>query len=126
MDINNKKKYTDLSYLRSISKGNGDFEQRMLNAFVEQSATDVQRLKNALQAKDWDTIYLIAHKMKPSLQFVGLDVLQPEILQLELASRQKTDLDRVTESVSTVSTIIGIAIEEVREELSMADKNAGQ
>lgn len=126
MDTNKQKKYTDLSYLHSISKGNTAFEQRMLSAFVEQSATDVQRLKNALLATDWDTIYLIAHKMKPSLQFVGLNILQPEILQLETASQQKSDLDKVTESISNVSTIIGIAIEEIKEELSIAAKNAAQ
>jgi len=123
MNISNKKKYTDLSYLRSISKGNSAFEQRMLAAFVEQSATDVQRLKNALQEKDWDTIYLIAHKMKPSLQFVGLVDLQPEILQLEMFARQKSNIDQVAETISNVSTVIGLAIEEIRQEQSFSGNN---
>lgn len=122
MDIN-KKKYTDLTYLRSISKGNTAFEQRMLSAFVEQAAADVQRLKNAVQQADWDMIYMIAHKMKPSLQFVGLDLLQPDILSLEMAARQKKDMDKVADVVSNVSTIIGIAIEEVKEEPGIFDNN---
>jgi len=98
----------------------------MLSAFVEQAAVDVQRLKNALAAKDWDTIYLIAHKMKPSMQFVGLDVLQPDILSLEVASKQQTNIDEVAELISTVSTIIAIAIEEIKEEpgASAAEANS--
>ena len=126
MDLTNKKKYTNLSYLKSISKGNAAFEQKMLNAFIEQSAVDVQRLKNALLVKDWDTIYLIAHKMKPSLQFVGLTVLQDDILSLEISSKQKMHIDKVAELISTVSTIIALAIEEIKDGLSGLNNDAGQ
>jgi HPt (histidine-containing phosphotransfer) domain-containing protein len=117
MDLNNGKKYTDLSYLRTVSKGNTGFEQKMLNAFITQAGTDIKRLKQGLLVMDWDTIHLIAHKLRPSLQFVGIHVLQADMHQLETIAKQKTDFDKVTELVSHISTIMEIAIEEVKDTL---------
>jgi len=117
MNLNNDKKYTNLSYLHSISKGNTGFEQKMLNTFIGQAGTDIKKLKQALLQKDWDTIYLIAHKLKPSLQFVGLDVIHGDVLSLELYAKQKNNIDKAAELVSTISTIIELAIEEIKEEL---------
>jgi HPt (histidine-containing phosphotransfer) domain-containing protein len=117
MDLNDGKKYIDLSYLRSITKGNVSFEQKMLNTFILQSGADIQKLRDAVVVMDWDTIHLIAHKMKPSLQFVGLHVLQADVHTLETMAKQRLDFDKVTELISHVFTVMGIAIEEVKDEL---------
>ena len=122
MNLNNDKKYTNLSYLRSISKGNTGFEQKMLSTFVTQAGADIKKLKQSLLGGDWDTIYLIAHKLKPSLQFVGLDVIHGDVLSLELYAKQKTNMDKTAELISTISTIIELAIEEVKEELSGSEQ----
>src|SRR6476620_658345 len=117
MNINNGKKYTDLTYLRSVTKGNMNFEQKMLNTFIHQSAGDVQKLKQALIMRDWSVIQLVAHKMKPSLQFVGLQSLQADMHTLETIAKQEDDLDKTTELISNISTVIALAIEEIKEEL---------
>jgi HPt (histidine-containing phosphotransfer) domain-containing protein len=123
MNLNNARKYTDLSYLHSVSKGNVSFEQRMLNTFISQMGTDMQKLKQAVAVKDWEAIHMIAHKMKPSLQFVGLLVLQADVHTLESLGKQKAEFEKVSELVSHVSAIMEIAIEEVKDELLSFGKN---
>jgi HPt (histidine-containing phosphotransfer) domain-containing protein len=117
MNLNEGKKYTDLSYLRMISKGNTSFEQKMLHTFIKQSAADVICLKQAIKNSDWDTMFLMAHKMKPSLQFVGLDILHGDLLSLEILAKQKIDIQKAAELVSAISNVIDMAISEVKEEL---------
>jgi HPt (histidine-containing phosphotransfer) domain-containing protein len=117
MNLHKGKKYTDLSYLRKLSKGNTSFEQQMLNTFIKQSCADVQKLKSAIAVEDWDTIFLIGHKMKPSLHFVGLGLLLGDLLSLEILAKQKKDIEKAAEIVSTISNVIDLAVEEVREEL---------
>jgi HPt (histidine-containing phosphotransfer) domain-containing protein len=123
MNLNSGNKYTDLTYLKSVSKGNVGFEQKMLNTFVLQAGSDVQKLRQALLVMDWDTIHLIAHKMKPSLQFIGLHVLQADVHTLETIAKQHKDFDKVTELISRIFTIIEIAIEEIKDELISFDNN---
>jgi HPt (histidine-containing phosphotransfer) domain-containing protein len=117
MNLNEGKKYTDLSYLYSISKGNTGFVQKMLRTFIEQANADVKKLKSALDMEDWDTIFLIAHKIKPSLQFVGLSLLHADILSLEVLAKQKGNAQKAAEVISVISNVISIAIEEIKEEL---------
>jgi HPt (histidine-containing phosphotransfer) domain-containing protein len=123
MDSNSGKKYIDLTYLRSVSKGNTSFEQKMLSTFIHQATGDIEKLKNALAEKDWDTIHLIAHKMKPTIQFIGLHMLQSDVHTLEAIAKQHTDPDKITELISNIATLIGIAIEEVKEEIVPFDGN---
>ena len=122
MNLNSDKKYTSLSYLHSISKGNTVFEQKMLTTFIAQAGSDLKNLKQALLQKDWETIHLIAHKLKPSLQFVGLDAIHGDVLSLELYAKQKANIDKTAELVSTISTIMELAIEEIKEELIAVDQ----
>ncbi|MDF2437628.1 MAG: domain S-box protein [Bacteroidota bacterium] len=118
MNLNKHKKHTDLTYLRSVSKGNVAFEQKMLSTFIQQTGSEVQKLKQALSASDWPAMHLIAHKMKPSMQFVGLNLLYSDVHELEMLAKQGTDMTRVAELISSISTMVDIAIEEIKEELS--------
>lgn len=122
MNLNEGKKYTDLTYLRKVSKGNTVFEQKMLSTFISQADADVKKMKEAVAKGDWDSIYLLAHKMKPSLQFVGLNLLLSELLSLESLAKQKRDLNSAAELISVISNTINIAIEEIKEELIVFDR----
>jgi HPt (histidine-containing phosphotransfer) domain-containing protein len=117
MNLNKGKKYTDLTYLRSVSKGNTSFEQKMLSTFVQQVTTDMEKLRQAWSVQDWETIRMIAHKMKPSLQFVGLHLLQADMHDLEMIAKQRNDPERTAELVSSVTTLMSLAVEEIKDEL---------
>ena len=114
----NNKKYTDLTYLHELSKGNADFELKMINTFVNQAQVDVQKMKQALVDKNWDVIYLIAHKMKASLHFVGLSSLHADMLSVELYAKQRTNFQELPELISSISSIIEIAIDELNDEIT--------
>jgi len=115
--LSSGEKYTDLSYLHTISKGNTSFEQKMLTTFIHQFGTDINKLKEALDDRDWATLFLIAHKMKPSLQFVGLNLLQKDIVMLETLAKQKNDPEKTAEVISVISDVIRQAMEEIKAEL---------
>jgi HPt (histidine-containing phosphotransfer) domain-containing protein len=117
MNLHQGKKYTDLSYLHTLSKGNTSFEQKMLKTFIQQTTTDMKKLKQSLDDEDWDSIFLIAHKMKPSLQFVGLSLLHGDVLSLETLARQRNDVHKTAELISEISSVIDLAMEEIKEEL---------
>jgi HPt (histidine-containing phosphotransfer) domain-containing protein len=87
MNLNDGRKYTDFSYLRTISKGNTRFQQKMLTTFIKQSAEDIKKLKLAIGERNWEAVFMIAHKMKPSLHFVGLNMLLGDLLSLEILAK---------------------------------------
>lgn len=122
MNLNKDKKETDLTYLRSVSKGNTGFEQKMLNTFVQQTGSDILKLQGALQSGDWETMHMIAHKMKPSMQFVGLTKLHEDVQTLEATAKQGKDMQKASELISGIASTIQIAIREIKEELLSFEK----
>jgi signal transduction histidine kinase/CheY-like chemotaxis protein len=62
----------DLKYLTEISRGNDGFVIEMIETFIEYNQRDLSLLHAAIDADDIDDIRHIAHKMRSSVQYMGV------------------------------------------------------
>lgn len=85
----------DLSYLNDIAGGNVEFIIDMIDIFLEQTPLYFNQLGEAIQNEDWKATGDLAHKIKPTLAFIGADHLREKMAALETSSRQLSDLDGV-------------------------------
>ena len=115
------KKYTDLAYLQTVSKGNKDFVKRMINTFIAQNTNDIEKIKESLKNRNWDTLSFTAHKMKPSFHFVGIVELKDTIIELEKHARERTELDSVPELVEKIDHIFKASLIELNAELEQLE-----
>ncbi len=107
----------DLFYLKNISMGNREFELKLLQTFVEQTDIEMKIIQESLQRKDWDALYASAHKIKPSLHFIG--GLQTEALlkSIEGIVKDKINLEKLPELVSDFLKSCIQVIKEVKVEI---------
>ena len=63
----------DLSYLRELSAGNKEFENEMIELFLNQTPLDMKILEDAVNAVDFEKIRTTAHKLKSSFALLGID-----------------------------------------------------
>ena len=63
----------DLSYMREFSDGNKDFEQEMINLYLEQVPIDFDLLRTAIVDKNYAEIKTMAHKLKSSFSSIGVN-----------------------------------------------------
>ncbi|MCD9856642.1 ATP-binding protein [Epilithonimonas sp. JDS] len=92
--------FIDLSYLKSISNGDKDFERTVTQQFLDNVPTHLQELKLAYENKDFKLLKLRAHDLKSSVAIMGLLTLLEEKLDiLELTTKEnpasKTALEEV-------------------------------
>jgi HPt (histidine-containing phosphotransfer) domain-containing protein len=73
----------DLSRLYGISRGNEQFIKKMVRVFNKESVAAVQQIKEAYSNNDIEKVKMIAHRLKPSIQNMGIHSLTENILQLE-------------------------------------------
>ena len=73
----------DLSRLYGISRGNEQFIKKMVGVFYKESVAAVQQIKEAYSNNDIEKVKMIAHRLKPSIQNMGIHSLTENILQLE-------------------------------------------
>lgn len=81
----------DVNYLNDFYQGDLEFEKEMMQLFLENSANDLNTLEKAVLNKDFDMIYQLAHKMKPSFTLVGFSALEAPIEKLEQYAKQKSN-----------------------------------
>jgi len=83
--VENKKQLPlyNLSNLEKIAKGNVGFVNKMIQLFIDQTPKSVTELKAAYDIGDFIKVKEIAHRIKPSIDTLGIDVLKNEIRAIE-------------------------------------------
>jgi HPt (histidine-containing phosphotransfer) domain-containing protein len=73
----------DLSKLYRISSGDEQFIKKMVGVFKREGVAAVRQIKEAYSNNDIEKIKVIAHRVKPSVQNMGIHSLTENIVQLE-------------------------------------------
>lgn len=84
-----------LAKLEQISQGDTVFINRMIGIFCDQSEEASELMRTAMEKDDLDTIWKLAHKMKPSIDNLAITALFDEVRELEKLARAGENLERV-------------------------------
>ena len=82
----------DLTMVRQIGKGNPDFIGKMVTLFLDQLPNDIEKLKEHSDKAEWETLSKLAHRMKPSIEGMGIHSLKTIIRELETRSRNNESI----------------------------------
>lgn len=83
-----KDKLYDLSMVELIGKGNPGFIQKMVSLFLEQVPKDLEKMNELTAKSEWEQISKLAHRMKPSIEGMGIHSLKESIREIETRTRQ--------------------------------------
>ncbi|UCS91869.1 response regulator [Echinicola marina] len=75
----------DLENLKRICNGNQDFMQHMISLFIQVSNSSLDEMSLAIKGHDWEEVRRIAHRLKPSLNSMGINSIVEEVIALEEA-----------------------------------------
>lgn len=80
----------DFSYLNSISDGDEEFVNRMVELFLSALPAQIDEIKKAFQDGAIATVASCLHKLKPSVQALGMQEVYNQIADLERRARAGT------------------------------------
>ena len=108
-------KCIDLEYLSQRTKSNPILMMEMISAYLEQTPTLVNTLKQSLKDKNWDLLYAAAHKIIPSFAIMGINKAFEIMAQKiqEYASTQK-QTEGIPELINEIETICNQACKELK------------
>ncbi len=111
----------DLSKLRQLSRGDEQFVQQMVDVFIEQVAIAMQEMDVALQQKEYGTVAKIAHRIKPSIDSMGIGSLGGVAKDIEgMGTAAVPDGMVITEKVGLLTTVLTKVVEQLRRERKRA------
>ncbi len=110
-------RHSNLTYLRGIANSNNDFVVQMLKIFIDQTPPALERLEKAINRKDWTSVRAIAHKIKPSVTFIGLKEIEKDVPALENYAEAKSNLNLVPSLYKKINKVCTEAVVELEEEI---------
>ena len=97
--------FIDMSYLEDLALGSNEFKIEMLESFLNTTPESIDKMKGFISNEDWKGVGAIAHKMKTSFSFVGMEnmvQLSKMIQDLGLAEERTSEIaGMVTELADT-------------------------
>lgn len=122
-----KKKTTDLnidlSYLRDVSSGSNEFMVEMIELFLDQTPAYFEQLDQYIQEENWLRVADIAHKIKPTLAFMGADSAKDDMAEIEVNARNLKNLHKIQPAfqlLNDLSSELFSKLEEIKAGLKKA------
>ncbi len=78
----------NLSYLVALCDGDDEFMNTIISSFVSEMPEILATIQQKMQEGDWKSVGELAHKMKPSVQFVGMDETVEKTKSIESYCRE--------------------------------------
>lgn len=93
----------NLAKLEKISRGNQAFIDKMLHLFVTRIPQALEEIKTAYAAKDLETIYKTAHRIKPTLNDLDITHSKDQIIEIEKLAMAGEDSNELSQLISAVN-----------------------
>lgn len=116
----NDKVLIDLSYLQEVASNNVEFMVEMIDIFLAQTPEYVSILNDAICDQSWPKIAEMAHKIKPTLAFMGANEAKETMASIESRARSEEDYEGVLTDFKNLKEVfveIFSGLEEKRKEL---------
>ncbi len=85
----------DLSYLKDVASGSDEFMIDMIDLFLDQTPAYFEQLEQFIIEENWSKVADIAHKIKPTLAFMGVDSARESMAEIEQNARNLINLETI-------------------------------
>lgn len=105
---------TDMSFLNNFTKGDRVKRNKYINMFLENGPALLQKIKQSLVDKDYPTMKVAAHSMKPQLSYMGVPEEVSHVFLLEQSAGEKAQYDIIPQLVKNLEVVCHKAFDELR------------
>ena len=107
-------KLYDLSMIQSVSGGDNAFIHKMILLFIETVPLNVQELVDATTLKNWDKVAKMAHKLKSTIDSMGIRTIHDEIRKIEMNAKNGEDLEKMPNRVRQVESVVSVCVQQLK------------
>ncbi|MES2574678.1 MAG: Hpt domain-containing protein [Bacteroidota bacterium] len=106
----------NLAKVYALSDNDPEFVTQIVNLFVTEVPDDLAQIKEGIKKKDHKHAYSYAHKIKPTLDLLGLKVAFEEILQIEAWTKAEGEKKEIKETFKSVKNQVEDAVKELKKD----------
>lgn len=109
----------NLAKVYALSDNDPEFVNQIITLFVTEVPQDLIHVKLGIKTKDHKLAYSYAHKIKPSLDLLGMTVAFEEILQIEAWGKREGKRKEIRATFDSVESQIEKAVKEITKDFDL-------
>jgi PAS domain S-box-containing protein len=113
---NKVEKLYNLEVLKSLAMRNQEFMESMIDLFIDIIPKSVKEIQDAFDNNDYESILKVAHRIKPSIDNMGIVTLNEPIRELEKFDFENEDIHKLKSLVYLVTNTLMETISQLKSE----------
>ena len=109
----------NLSKVYEISENDNDFALQIVSLFLEEVPVEIQSMKNAIELKDYTQTYASAHKIKPTLDLLGMDMAYEDNMLIMNWTKEEGKRKEIKDVFKSLKTRVGEATDEIKKDFRL-------
>jgi HPt (histidine-containing phosphotransfer) domain-containing protein len=109
----------NLAKVYALSDNDPEFVMQIITLFVSEVPQDMVQIDLGIKTKDHKLAYSYAHKIKPSLDLLGMNVAFEEILQVEAWTKREGKKKEIIETFKSIETQVERAVKEITKDFEL-------
>ena len=109
----------NLAKVYALSDKDPEFVMQIITLFITELPDDVKLIESGIKIKDYKQAYAYAHKIKPSLDLMGMTVAYQEILEVEAWTKAEGKRKEIVDTFESIQSQIDKAIKEIKKDFDL-------
>jgi len=109
----------NLDKLNEMADGDQDFIESVISVFLEEVPVDLEALEVALKEKNHESVYQLAHKIKPNVDLLGMEQTRAAALQMETLGKEAANMEDIEKILPALKADILQVIGELKNDFNL-------
>lgn len=109
----------NLAKVYALSDNDPEFVMQIITLFVTEVPEDMKQIDLGIEEKDHKLAYSYAHKIKPSLDLLGMTVAHQEILEVEAWTKREGKRREIKDTFESVKSQVEKAVKEIKKDFEI-------
>ena len=109
----------NLSKVYALSDNDPEFVNQIISLFVTEVPLDLLQIKLGIKTKDHKLAYSYAHKIKPTLDLLGMNLAFEEILQVEDWTKREGKRKEINDTFDSIESQVEKAVKEIKKDFNI-------
>ncbi|MFS4467624.1 Hpt domain-containing protein [Maribacter sp. 2210JD10-5] len=108
-----------LDKINEMADGDEDFINSVITVFLEEVPDDLEALETALEEKNYEQVYKMAHKIKPNVDLLGMEQTRAVALEIENLGKNEANMGDIQTLFPILKTDIHQVIGELKNDFNL-------
>jgi HPt (histidine-containing phosphotransfer) domain-containing protein len=108
-------KVTDMQFLKTLTGGNDEKMNKYIRMFLENAPKLLDNIDKAMAIKDYPTVKIAAHSLKPQLSYMGVKEDVSKIFMIEQSAGASAHFDALPQMIFNLKHVCKKAFEELNQ-----------